>query len=290
MEIKKIKGLNVKFSENDMTIEDSYKIRNIDKMADILNECLEKTEIFISDRTINSFVREWIVRNRHYKLFIHRKENKNISFKDEQKKIKSFIYFLLTFSNILFYKLSKVFKIFKIKNKERLYKKYIKNHKQNVLKAYEEMKENPRIFQLVGKEILDDLYDRALVHDDSKYSKEEFKPYRKNFYPINQHEKEENKSAFDAAWEHHCRVNSHHWQHRQNKTSFDRTDKEQVLDVLENVLDWMAMGYQFHDRPYQYYMNNKEHIILNKDEQEFLEYIIFECIDKDYINNERNTD
>ena len=58
MEIKKIKGLTVKFSENSMIIEDSYKIKNIDKMVGILNESLEKTDEFSSKRTIKSFVKE----------------------------------------------------------------------------------------------------------------------------------------------------------------------------------------------------------------------------------------
>ena len=45
----------------------------------------------------------------------------------------------------------------------------------------------------------------------------------------------------------------------------------------------MAMGYKFNDRPYQYYIKNQDHIILNEDERKFLEHIIFDCVDKDYL-------
>ena len=130
------------------------------------------------------------------------------------------------------------------------------------------------------------LWERVLVHDESKYSEEEFIPYRKNFFPINAEEKENNKLDFDKAWEHHWKNNSHHWQYRKNKTSFNKDNKEEVLDVLENVLDWMAMGYKFNDRPYQYYENNKNNIVLCDDERKYLEDLIYNIIDIDYINKE----
>ena len=55
------------------------------------------------------------------------------------------------------------------------------------------------------------------------------------------------------------------------------------IDILENVCDWLAMGYTFGDRPYQYYEKNKDKINLPKKDREFLEKIIYEGIDKDYV-------
>ena len=142
------------------------------------------------------------------------------------------------------------------------------------------MKECPFINQLNDSELLlEKLKLRALAHDGSKYWEDEFEPYRKHFYPINEKEKEEYEDDFEQAWTLHWQRNSHHWQHRQNKTSFDKNDMEQVLDVLENVLDWMAMGYKFNDRPYQYYENNKDNIILCDEERAFLEDVIYKGID-----------
>lgn len=48
----------------------------------------------------------------------------------------------------------------------------------------------------------------------------------------------------------------------------------------------MAMGYKFNDRPYQYYENNKNNIILCDDERKYLEDLIYNIIDVDYINKE----
>ena len=45
----------------------------------------------------------------------------------------------------------------------------------------------------------------------------------------------------------------------------------------------MAMGYHFNDRPYQYYIKNQDYIILNNEERKFLEHIIFDCVDKNYL-------
>ena len=288
MEQTKIKGLVIKFSPTTMTIENSYKLRNIDKMLAVLIEGLEKSETFSTQRKLNSFINRWIVQNNLYKFHLFRKHTKDITFKDEQSKIKDIIFIILSFPNKVKYKISKIKKYFKIKKNTRLYKKYIEEHKENIMKAFDEMKDNHIIYQLGGDDLLNKLYNRAICHDASKYSIEEFEPYRKNFFPISQQEKEDNKETFKKAWQHHCQVNSHHWQHRQNKKSFNRDNDEEVLDVLENILDWLAMSYKFHDRPYQYYENNKNHIILNEDEKKFLEYIIYEGIDADYLATSKN--
>lgn len=43
------------------------------------------------------------------------------------------------------------------------------------------------------------------------------------------------------------------------------------------------MGYQFNDRPYQFYEKNKNKIKLPKAERDFIEKVIYEGIDKQYI-------
>ena len=288
MEQTKIKGLVIKFSPTEMIIEDSYKIRNVDKMLAILTEGLEKSESFTTQRKLKTFIDRWLVQNNLYKFHLFRKRTRNITFKDEQSKIKNIIFMILSFPNNIKYKISNIKKHFKIKKNTKLYKKYIEEHKENVMKAFEEMKDNHIIFQIGGDDLMNKLYNRVICHDASKYSEKEFEPYRKNFFPISQQEKEDNKEAFEKAWQHHWQVNPHHWQHRQNKKSFNKDNDEEVLDVLENVLDWMAMGYKFHDRPYQYYENNKNHIILNDDERKFLEYVIYEGVDADCLVTSKN--
>ena len=286
----KIKGLKMFYSTSELTFIDSYQIHNIKKMEIILIEALEKAENYITNRNMNSLINEWIAHNVFYKLHLFRKHTKDCNFKKTQNKILSIIYFILSITTKIKYNIKQFKNNRKIKKQEKNYKNYIKEHQENVRKAFEEIKENPIVYQRYSGEILDALWGRVLIHDKSKYSEEEFVPYRKNFYPINAEEKEENKPDFDKAWEHHWKNNSHHWQYRKNKTSFDKNNKEEVLDVLENILDWIAMGYKFNDRPYQYYENNKNNITLCEDERKYLEDLIYNVIDIDYIQKEDSDD
>lgn len=176
----------------------------------------------------------------------------------------------------------------KITIQEHRYRKYIENHKNNVFQAFVEMVMCPDMNWLFCQEgIYNALIDRVLVHDDSKFSTEEFDAYRKNFYPINKKEKEDNKQNFLLAWEHHYKNNRHHWQARQ----YDQDDElsfETIMDIIENVCDWLAMGYNFGDRPYQYYEKNKDFIKLPQKQQELLEKIIYQGIDKECIQKHKN--
>lgn len=180
-------------------------------------------------------------------------------------------------------------KIEKILNKikqswmEKKYINYIDNHRINIDLAFEEMVMCPDTQWMDWSEdFCVELKERIDVHDDSKYEDEEFEAYRKNFYPINDEEKEDNKEAFDKAWEHHWKNNRHHWEARQNDPEEIMT-KRIILDCIENVLDWMAMGYKFGDRPYQYYEKVKDEIKLPKCQRNFIEKLIYEGVDKKYI-------
>ena len=286
----KIRGLKIFYSTSDLNIIDSYQIHNIKKMEAILTEALEKAENYITNRKMNSLINEWIAHNVFYKMHLFRKHTKNCNFESKQKKSITFIYFIFSRISKLKYNINKIKDNIKIRKQTKNYKKYIKEHQENIKKAFEEIKENPVIFQRYGNEILNALWERVLIHDKSKYSEEEFIPYRKNFFPISAEEKEDNRLDFDKAWEHHWKNNSHHWQYRKNKTSFNKDNQEEILDVLENILDWIAMGYKFNDRPYQYYENNKNNIILCEDEKNYLEDLIYNAIDVNYIQKEVSDD
>ena len=176
-----------------------------------------------------------------------------------------------------------IYKILK-KRKEKQYLKYLENHKDNVVDAFYDLVMCPDMDWFDWEPIHVDLYERVLKHDDSKYLVEEFDAYRKQYYPVNEEEKILNAEAFEKAWEHHWKNNTHHWQARQN--DFCRENeltKTQLLDCLENIIDWMAMGYVYHDRPYQFYEKNKDKIILPKAQRDFMEKVIYEGIDKRYV-------
>ena len=176
-----------------------------------------------------------------------------------------------------------IYKILK-KRKEKQYLKYIENHKNNVVDAFYDLVMCPDMDWFDWEPIHVDLYERVLKHDDSKYLVEEFDAYRKQYYPVNEEEKILNADMFEKAWEHHWKSNRHHWQARQNDINRqDELTKEELLDCLENIIDWMAMGYVYNDRPYQFYEKNKDKIILPKAQRDFMEKVIYEGIDKRYV-------
>ena len=80
----KIKGLKIYINENYVTIMDSYKILNKNKMSIILDKIKQKENYFssIDKRTKKSLINEWSARNRLYKMHILRKYTKNCIFKN----------------------------------------------------------------------------------------------------------------------------------------------------------------------------------------------------------------
>lgn len=281
----KIKGLKIFFYPKNMKILDSYQITNKNKMIEILTEALSKTDVFDTPRTIKSLLRQWEANNKLYKIGF-KKIAKDCNFKRHIKLYKKIYFSILSFSFEKINIFKKIKRFFLIKKQEYKYKKYIKEHRDNVFKAFLEMQKCPLIYQYCDEKLIEKLKSRILIHDMSKYSKEEFDAYRKNFFPINNSEKENNKENFEKAWQHHWQNNPHHWQYRQNKKDFSKENDEDILNVLENICDWLAMGYKFNDRPYQYYEKNKEKILLNKEETKFLEHIIYDGIDAKYIQKE----
>lgn len=153
----KIKGLKMLYSTSELTIIDSYQIHNIKKMEIILTEALEKAENYITNRNMNSLINEWIARNVFYKLHLFRKHTKDCNFEKTQNKILSIIYFILSMTTKIKYNIKKFKNNRKIKKQEKNYKNYIKEHQENVRKAFEEIKENPIIYQRYSGEILDAL-------------------------------------------------------------------------------------------------------------------------------------
>lgn len=282
----KVKGLKIYYDEFNLKIIDSYKIKNTEKMKTILEEISKRTNNIIRTRSRESLINEWVSHNILYNFHIMRKHTKDCDFEYEQNSLLSSCYKILR--KIYDIKPAKEQKKIatEIEKKEDEYLDYIIEHRKNIEKAYNELMENSFIHQKVDNKILEQLKTRVENHDLSKFEVEEFEPYRKNFYPINQQEKQNNLKDFEKAWEHHWKNNSHHWEYRQDKKTFNKDNDREVLDVLENILDWMAMGYKFNNRPYQYYEKNKEKIILCKEERKYLEDIIYNAVDIDYIGRD----
>lgn len=156
--------------------------------------------------------------------------------------------------------------------KRHEYMEYIKEHIMNVQLAFIDLKEYKnnvvQTYLLQNPQLLQDIYNRIIVHDKSKYSDEEFEPYRINYFPVNEEEKETNKEAYNKAWEHHYKNNDHHWQNRENTDILNRAA------CWEMILDWWAMGIKFKDKCWEYYEENKNTIHLNELETEYVETIL----------------
>lgn len=125
------------------------------------------------------------------------------------------------------------------------YNDYIKEHKDNVKKAYEWLIINlPELFH--------DLETRSnygwtmTTHDNSKYDKEEYDAYDEYFYGKNKSYKVVND--FKYAWLHHIHCNPHHWQHWV-LINDDPDEGEIILDmpdeyIIEMICDWWSFSFK----------------------------------------------
>lgn len=283
MKETKIKGLKILLDDDYIHIFDSFQINNKEKMECIIEEAKSKMDFCILNRDIKSITREWAGRNRLYRLKICKNKMKDFKITNKETIFKKILFYLIGFQQTKFVEnMKNIFKKIAIRIQEERYMKYVERHRSNMVNAYTEMLACPAVLEL-GNEVLIMLKQRVILHDISKFKTEEFDAYRKHFYPINKKEKENNLENFERAWQHHYDVNAHHWQHRRHNTEFNKNDPEQVVNVLENICDWIAVGYTYKNRPYQYYEKHKDVIELCPEERAFFEHIIYDGVDKKYI-------
>lgn len=157
------------------------------------------------------------------------------------------------------------------------YKKYIIEHKINVLNSFIEYFENKDWLDKLPDEIdkeewvdaINNLRPEIEAHDDSKYSDEEFEPYRRHFDKTIQEElydKENPDEAeiveqeFDRAWQHHIYLNPHHpefWLYTdiQNgalvplETPRENGPRDMDLaNIIHMICDWMGMSLKFRNK------------------------------------------
>lgn len=172
------------------------------------------------------------------------------------------------------------------------YNDYIKEHKQNVKKAFQWMKVNlPEIFStdyLKSKCECLCGYD----HDLSKYSDEEYDAYDKYFYSENRSHEVINN--FNLAWLHHIHNNPHHWQYWILYND-DPELGEILLDmpeeyIIEMICDWWSFSWKQDNllEIFTWYEERKEHIKLSEGTRTKVENILslMEEALADWSNNE----
>ena len=99
----------------------------------------------------------------------------------------------------------------KEKIKEYQYKKYIEEHKENIKKAFVELSTCPDLDWLITEDLSCKLFERIKIHDDSKYSAEEFDAYRWFYYPANKLEKAVEWSPLAMSKKTNWRIHRRNW-------------------------------------------------------------------------------
>jgi hypothetical protein len=154
--------------------------------------------------------------------------------------------------------------------KTREYLDYLKEHYNNVQKAWKELQEKCKDMKFIYDDFLFWEIDTEISrHDDSKMSIQEFVPYRIKFFPT---DSEVSGKEFEEAWDHHKKHNNHHWQTWVERDY--KNDNLWTIAIVHNVIDWVAMGYKFNDTAQDYYEKNKDQIKIPEQAEHYI-YEIF---------------
>jgi len=99
-------------------------------------------------------------------------------------------------------------------------------------------------------------HEQLIIHDESKFSVAEFKPYARYFYNLDGSKRKnrtsDNVENFNRAWLHHIHYNPHHWQSwmipngfTQGKALEDTVLEMPVKYAREMVADWMGASMSY---------------------------------------------
>ena len=159
------------------------------------------------------------------------------------------------------------------KKKEIEYKRYVDEHRSNVEKAWSHMRKHKKVLDYIESIyssninfLLSSVNNQIHSHDMSKYSVEEWEPYRMHHYSVDEQEKIDNQAVYEKAWEHHYTKNLHHW----NWWAYnDQKDKMTLNYVIEMCCDWIAMSMKFGGDAYHWYLKQTD-IELGDKQKEWL--------------------
>ena len=135
-----------------------------------------------------------------------------------------------------------------------------------------------KAFEFVKQKIKD--------HDKSKFSEEEFEGYRAYYYKSKEDDNKDIEDAYNKAWEHHYKFNSHHpefWVVNLNETDKELKFIEMLKScLLEMLCDWMSMSFQFNQSLYEWWFNSKNG---REEKSKLLAANTFKLIDEFIIYN-----
>ena len=180
--------------------------------------------------------------------------------------------------------------------KETEYYDYIILHRENVKKAFG-MYFAPLLTQTIALSTVgeDDLKaairecgeNMIPIHDESKFSDDEFPGYRAHWYPT---ENEKSYSAeyqtkveeeYAAAWDHHRFGNKHHPDYWVDKETGEAIDME-LPAIVEMICDWEGVSLQFNGDICKWYTDEAkdEKACMTDNTREIVEDILFNLLHK----------
>lgn len=157
--------------------------------------------------------------------------------------------------------------------KEEEYLNYINEHRNNVkiafnnlfisrINEFESLNSNLFTFDELKSAVEELSKERIENHDLSKYSEEEFEPYRAKYYAtekelsgLTDEDKQLIDNNADIAYEHHYKNNPHHPKYWIDDKTKKPTDMD-ILSIVEMICDWEAMSIKFGSSTLDWY-NNK---------------------------------
>ena len=146
------------------------------------------------------------------------------------------------------------------------YDNYLTEHVKNVQKALTWMSK----YLDLDQNAMSVAMDRAMLHDASKTTVEEYDPYDYYFYGGNR--SYQVKKDFDCAWLHHIHQNPHHWQYwilfEDDPTGNER-DKALEMPlpyVYEMIADWWTFSWKDGDlhEIFKWYSEHNGEIVMHK--------------------------
>jgi len=151
------------------------------------------------------------------------------------------------------------------------YTKYIIQHKENVEKAFNWLKEH----NLIKPEALEKAEANVANHDLSKYQPEEYDAYDNYFYGQRTPEVD---SAFNYAWLHHIHANPHHWQYWVLKHDDEPEEALEMPEeyIAEMIADWWSFSFKVGNlrEIFGWYKKHKD-MVLNKKTRGRVEDILY---------------
>jgi len=163
------------------------------------------------------------------------------------------------------------------------YDKYLREHKANVMKAYNWLCENlsPSIMKKY-QFMMETIRPQIEAHDASKSDPVEYYPYDDYFYNRRSSRTYSVVEEFNAAFLIHMHKNQHHWQHWVLITDSAGESKKAIFMpfeyVIEMIFDWFSFSLKsgIIDQIFDFYLENGSHIFLHQSSKKFLEFILNE--------------